>query len=824
MDSPTLIRDPLTRLHIIAHLDWQRDGLQPFELQRAELLDILAHLTLYMQPQAGDAPLLKHFLLGGQTVILEDISAVRPNLVALLAIYNAGGRLSVGPWYTQSDTMLVSGESLVRNLLIGRADVKRHGMRPLNVAYMPNACHQTAHLPQILRSFGIDAAFFCMGRPIMPLPFRWEAPDGSDLLVMNYREVGDPQASVASQRDGQPDGPFLWMYPCRDHEEIVLRMAEEALDIPVLQSNFAEYLRALRQELPDPLRPALYGEAQLQDETHQPTGRFSARLPIKQWNEALQTRLAYFTERWLALGLTHGNYPQPENGQALLEYTWRRLLVNQSAALLSGAVTDTVYAEMQGRFRAVDDLSRRLSVAALNALSGLPLHDDMLPFTDTETLIVVWNPHGNRVQQVVTTVLRLPKNTHPQRLLNPEGTEIPFTWANQRLYFRADVGTVGYAVYTVRLSSQPTPHQYLPRVVHGSVIGSINGEVLAVQNGQINWRSGNQQFNDVLNFYNGGDAGDVRNYRAPFPDIVLRAGMSDVVEIEASALYEQLVLKHRLRLPPGLQDGKRERGIRLLELVTTATCYADTPGIFFKTTFSNTAGDHRLRAHFRSGLRATQVYADAAYGMLKREMRPNGDSGVMVMQGMAAVTSEEGLFAVLTRGLTEFEPLRGDGQTTLAVTLLRAVSWLDQTRRLQAAGAQHQEEFTAEYALLALPTPETTRLLPQVAQYRAPLQAVQYAEAPREATRSYLTLSEERLQLTALKPPQDGQGWIVRLYNPLSTPVTTVLGVYGTLKKALRTSMAEVPNAEYEISANSIKVELNAQQIVTIWLQFESES
>ncbi|HRF97019.1 MAG TPA: hypothetical protein PLZ51_17545, partial [Aggregatilineales bacterium] len=84
----------LATIYVIPHLRWERESDDTFELRRAKLLTTLARLNeqMGMVPDTGILP-MRSFLLSGQTVILEDIAAVRPDLVTLLVIYNAGGRL-----------------------------------------------------------------------------------------------------------------------------------------------------------------------------------------------------------------------------------------------------------------------------------------------------------------------------------------------------------------------------------------------------------------------------------------------------------------------------------------------------------------------------------------------------------------------------------------------------------------------------------------------------------------------------------------------------------------------------------------------------------
>ena len=67
------------------------------------------------------------FTLDGQTVILEDYLAVRPEREKEIRRFVGEGRLIIGPWYILPDEFLVSGEATVRNLLIGTHMAKEFG-------------------------------------------------------------------------------------------------------------------------------------------------------------------------------------------------------------------------------------------------------------------------------------------------------------------------------------------------------------------------------------------------------------------------------------------------------------------------------------------------------------------------------------------------------------------------------------------------------------------------------------------------------------------------------------------------------------------------
>ena len=111
---------------------------------------------------------------------------------------------------------------------------------------------------------------------------------------------------------------------------------------------------------------------------------------------------------------------------------------------------------------------------------------------------------------------------------------------------------------------------------------------------------------DVLRFFDGGDAGDAFHFRAPTKDVITQANLLPDVEMETSPLYQRLIVHHRLRVTPALQpDRTRARGLKALDLITTATIYhhTDQSGIYFRTTFENSVEDHRLRAHLPSNRR-----------------------------------------------------------------------------------------------------------------------------------------------------------------------------------------------------------------------------
>lgn len=855
-DGVSTSESPLALLHVISYLEWEREGRESFDVRRARLLNTIVQLLEQIQSSdKRESKPLKYVILGGQTVILEDIATVRNDLLTLLVISNAGGKLGLGPWYVLVDQALVSGESLVRNLLLGRADAARHGIKLMPAAYVPGIAGHVAQLPQILRGFGIDSAFLLHGATITDLPFRWSAPDGSSLLVMSLpaqplKPVTAKQ-HMKAQQTVAPDGPFLWLHNLDTDDDFaaVLTALEKAVDVPVQQSLVADYIAELRRSLPDMLRPALKGEIRLTGTAPSVdllSGTLSARIHLKQTNAALEHRLSAGIEPLLALALTHGQIAYADNLRALLDYCWRTLLKTQSRNVLGGCSNDTVHEEGEIRARAVSDTAAEITKHALQALPGTIVDLTSVVGTD-KTHVVVWNPHNWAVEQVIEVDLRLPPGRYPSRVLSHDGHVQNFSWSQSQdddtavrgtLSFLATAPSVGYNTYTIELAEESPETHHQTTSVSGTVIGNVEGETLVIEAGELVWKRGDKRLGNLLQFLDGGDAGDTLHYRRPKPDMVVKANLVSDVQIETSALYSRLIIRHRMRIAPELNDKRgRDRGVRLLELLTTATFYENTPGIYFRTTFENPANDHRLRAHIQTGLNSAHVLADTAFGLVTRPIEvdsPTSQDGqskavsatfTQPMHRLCAVEDETQAMVLLVRGLPEFEAIAEDGQVTLALTLLRAVGWLrrDETMgaMVKASGAQGLREYTAEYALVPMQAKQPVEWLRAGQVYNAPLQAYHYADAPEKASHSYLTVEGDPAVMTALKPPQKGEGWIVRFLNPTDSPAEIKVKAHEKPSEALLVNLAEEAQAEFEIEEGAFTVKLKPQQIVTVLLKFD---
>src|SRR3954462_7885941 len=91
-----------------------------------------------------------HFHLDGQTAMIDDYLERRPERTEELAALVQSGQLSAGPWVTQMDEVLTSGEWPIRNRELGLERAAELG-GALRLGYMPDQFGHIGQMPQLLR-------------------------------------------------------------------------------------------------------------------------------------------------------------------------------------------------------------------------------------------------------------------------------------------------------------------------------------------------------------------------------------------------------------------------------------------------------------------------------------------------------------------------------------------------------------------------------------------------------------------------------------------------------------------------------------------------
>jgi mannosylglycerate hydrolase len=163
-------------MHVICNTHWDREWLYNFQDTRMFLVDFMDKLIEIFDEEPGYA----HYLMDSQVIPIEDYLEVRPEMTEKVKKYVSEGRLNIGPWYTLPEEFNVSGESIVRNLLLGHKMSEEYG-GVTKTGYSPFSYGQNSQMAQIYRGFDIDTILFYHGihKDETKSEFILEAPDGS---------------------------------------------------------------------------------------------------------------------------------------------------------------------------------------------------------------------------------------------------------------------------------------------------------------------------------------------------------------------------------------------------------------------------------------------------------------------------------------------------------------------------------------------------------------------------------------------------------------------------------------------------------------------
>ena len=221
---------------IVSHFHWDREWYRSFQEFRGRLVDAVdAVLDL-----ATADPEFR-FVLDGQAIVLEDYVEVRPENEGRLRALLDAGRLEVGPSYVLPDEILVGGEPLVRNLLLGRRVCRRFGVEPSGAGYLPDSFGHPAQMPQVLAGFGIGTCLFSrgMGDQLDDIKepeyhcFMVMSPEESDGLPLRcYVKRGTKHERAMRNAKwvttGKPEESYVIKGVARQNRQMVVEVIERA--------------------------------------------------------------------------------------------------------------------------------------------------------------------------------------------------------------------------------------------------------------------------------------------------------------------------------------------------------------------------------------------------------------------------------------------------------------------------------------------------------------------------------------------------------------------------------------------------------------------
>ena len=747
--------------HVVAHTHWDREWYQPFVRFRQRLVPLIDEL-LADPPGPNES-----FLLDGQAIILEDYLDVRPERAAELASLLQSGAIEAGPWYVLPDELIPSGEALIRNLLLGRRVLRRLRASSQPVLYCPDSFGHPAALPLIAAGFALPLIILWRGFGGRRWPHsdtvEWSAADGESAIVYHlppngYEFGSDLPVDMKSSRDrwarmrselaASSETGILLVPNGADHHARQAKQRKAVRALVDAAAEGGETVRAssltifaedlLARALPRQL-PRIEGE--LRDSygfTWTLQGTFASRAAQKRNNALAERLLIRDAEPWSALARRRG----APSRLALLVAAWRTLLEAHPHDTLCGCSIDAVASAMDRR---LDDAIVQAIGIRDDSIGDLIGHDAAAARTAKERwhpIVVVRNRAarargGVAIVEIKQFLADVPVGPGSASATKPRARRSPSPslgvarlqvldrrvgydrLVSPRHYPDQDLTSVtraavwiepvaGYGIAAYPLGAPLESGSGAPRPVHATGTTLDNGivRVSVASGGRVSLvvAESGRRIDDLLAIEDRVDRGDLytASIRGPAaqPEF-LGAGVT-----RRGPLLGEIRLRWRLTPASAPRAGRA----RATTLAVRIGLTSESPLVRLSVSGRNRHRNHRLRLGIRTDVADGEVWADAAFGPVRREMLrvPNEDKRDETPPPTAPLHRYVSLFnpergaTLFSDGLAEYEAAAGE----LDVTLLRAVGALSRRDIPERPG----------YAGWPAPTPNAQSLGPFAAQ------------------------------------------------------------------------------------------------------------
>lgn len=715
------------KVHIVPHMHWDREWYFTTEESRILLVNNMEEI-MDMLENNPDYP---YYVLDGQTAVLEDYFAVKPENRERVKKLVEQGKLIIGPWYTQTDEMVVGGESMVRNLLYGMKDCEEFGA-PMMIGYLPDSFGQSAQLPQILNGFGINHTIFWRGvserKGTDRTEFYWESEDGSKVLTQLFPlgyAIGKYLPTDLQALKTRVDKYFSVLDRGATTDHIILPNGHDQMPV---QRNIFEVMDKLRELYPDrefflSKYENIFKELEKQENLPTLKGEFldgkymrvhrsifSTRMDIKAANARIENKITNILEPLASLAYSLGF----EYHSGLIELIWKEIMKNHAHDSIGCCCSDKVHREIMARFFLAEEKVDRLIEFYMRKIVDAMSQDIALDKLTAFNLL----PY-NREEVVTGEIITKMKNF---KLVDGNEKEYAFEVLNKEV---VDAGLIDrqivhygnydpFVKYTVQLvDTLPSVgfKTYIIKEVEGGVLecGATTNEnnvennffnIKVNENGTLNIvdKTTNTTYENVLLIEDGSDDGDEYDF-SPLADdfLIFNKDAKANVEIINHKHSSEIKIGYTLNVPKNLESRKAKVIDGTMDVNITVTVDNKKPYINIEFDINNLVEDHRVRTYIPTGIESSFSISDNQFGSIKRDVydeamdvwekedwdeRPDS---IYPMLSYVTLSNEERGMAVLTNSTREFEII-GEKYDTIAITLLRGVGFLGKEEMLRRPG------------------------------------------------------------------------------------------------------------------------------------------
>jgi Alpha-mannosidase len=891
-------------LFTVTKTHWDREWYMNFQKTRIKLVHLIDDLLDILD----NDPEFVSFMLDGQTLPLIDYLEVKPYNRARLEKYIQNGRIVIGPWYILPDEILITGESHIRNYLMGTSIADEFHADKMQIGYLPDSFGHPSQMPQILSKLGMDTIMFWRGATaeIDKTEFNWEAPDGTKVLTILMPDgyftgaelPNDPQV-VAKRMDGYikrfaplSNTDLIYLSNGGDHLEPVPYLSSVIKESNKLMENghmvhttLPHFVDEIKKALPENLK-TVTGELCGTNKSILLASTLSTRTYIKQENHKASRLLECYLEPIFSISSIQGNqYPKD-----VLKTAWRYLLKNLPHDSICGCSVDEIHRDMLYRFNQVQEIG-----GELDELLGKFYRRVDTSSIDGDYALTVMNTTGNDRTDVVEAVVDFDEKllsaqdfseiTEDGIALNVFGEEkvagrkLPvavraFDGENELPCVLLDAAVSN----KLDLDYYRFPHQYnvnrcrvsflakdIPAMGYKTVkfVPLYEKDQIPVDSEMYNielrnefytvtpcMNDGSIQVHDKatgrhlkgLNaLADSGDCGDEYSYCPPEEDRIVSADPSSIRArmIERNALKQSFEITGKMILPESIVGLNKSRTAATVccPFRTVVTLYSGIRRIDVKTTVENKAKNHRLRVLFPSGINSDVSYSAGTFSVDKRPVEAPLDPNWQELfythpqKDFCEVNDGKIGLTVANRGLPEFEVYHENGQSVIAVTLLRCVGQISRqyikTRKAPGGWNESAPEgqcigtWDFEYSIIPhAGTWQKSETFVTAHEYNVPMKAIQVpvsgdgGELPPSS--SMVHFENRQFILSAFKKCENSEEYILRFYNSTDESVNGKITLNFDFKEVALANLREDTLEILTTEGKTVRVPSKPFEIITL--------
>jgi len=709
---------------IIPHTHWDREWY--FTTSRSKIYS-LNHFKEIFDILENNKN-FSHFLLDAQLSIIDDYLEFHPYDENRIKKLVTEGKLIIGPWYTQTDQMVISGESIIRNLYYGIERAKDFGAY-MKTGYMPDSFGQSAQMPQLLNGFNIKYNTFKRGLGDSHYPkneFYWESPDGSRVFNMYLDRYGNfvyftseadslnnLMAKLKEETDRRSLIGTLTLYNGEDQRPIRKNLPEIVEKLNELNPDSNFYISTIDNVMEKAENNGFHYDTVKGEMTSGQFSRvhksiYSTRADLKIKNNKNENLMVNISEPLSSIAYKAGF----EYENKVFEKAWKLMAENAAHDSIGMCNSDETNNSIEYRNDTVKSLMDNLNDLKMREIgsaipekdifqfqvynflpyrrSGVLKAEIFTPFTDIE----IYDTDGTIYESKV-----LKSEKIEERIKNKMKSEVGFNtndnprWIKENaeiyktelLIYLKDTLPLGYRTLFMRKKeSADKVYEY------STEVNEIENDLLNIRiqkNGSIiiKDKKNNLEKEGFLIFEDSGDAGDTYDYSEPYSDRILTSENSEIeiLETEKNSLLNKIKYSVKMNIPYNLTSREQEQDNIQIEFFVTLSLEKNSSLVKVDIEVENRAIEHRVRVLFRTGIESVESIADQQFGTIRRPVylsevenwRENGwnekPRTIEPMQSFVSLANDHENVSIITDCVREYQ-ITGEKFDTIALTLFRS--------------------------------------------------------------------------------------------------------------------------------------------------------